>query len=133
VTSDKHFDAEQLIALKRVAQIALSPAGDWIAASVQRLDSERSKYIATSGAFRSTAGRRSSSRAASMAIRRRASVPTARWDSCRAGRRPKRSPTTIRRSESRYGCCRPRAAKRSSSPTSRWASRNSVSPVTAID
>ena len=46
MTSDKHFDAEQLIALKRVAQIALSPAGDWIAASVQRLDSERSKYIA---------------------------------------------------------------------------------------
>jgi dipeptidyl aminopeptidase/acylaminoacyl peptidase len=40
------FDAAQLIALKRVTQIAVAPDGKWAAASVQRLNADGSKYFA---------------------------------------------------------------------------------------
>ena len=39
------FDSAQLIALRRVGRIALSPAGDWVAVAVQRLDADGVKYV----------------------------------------------------------------------------------------
>ncbi|MEO7760426.1 MAG: S9 family peptidase, partial [Casimicrobiaceae bacterium] len=39
------FDANQLVELKRVSQIAVAPDGSWIAAAVQRLDADGAKYI----------------------------------------------------------------------------------------
>src|SRR5687768_7607357 len=39
------FDAAQLIALRRVHQIALAPDGQWLAVAVQRLDGEGAKYV----------------------------------------------------------------------------------------
>ncbi|MEO8135469.1 MAG: prolyl oligopeptidase family serine peptidase, partial [Betaproteobacteria bacterium] len=40
------FDAAQLIALRRVSQIALAPDGQWVAAALQRLDADGAKYVA---------------------------------------------------------------------------------------
>ena len=39
------FDAAQLIALRRVMQIAVAPDGTWAAASVQRLNADGTKYL----------------------------------------------------------------------------------------
>jgi len=39
------FDAAQLIALRRVGQIAIAPSGDWIAVAVQRLNADGAKYV----------------------------------------------------------------------------------------
>ncbi len=39
------YDVEQHIALKRVADIAPSPCGTWLAVSVQRLDRDGAKYV----------------------------------------------------------------------------------------
>ena len=39
------FDATQLIALRRVGHIAISPKGDWIAVAVQRLNSDGAAYV----------------------------------------------------------------------------------------
>ncbi|MDH4192460.1 MAG: hypothetical protein OEW21_19915, partial [Betaproteobacteria bacterium] len=39
------YTVEQHIALGRVAEIAASPDGNWLAAVVQRLDQERAKYV----------------------------------------------------------------------------------------
>jgi dipeptidyl aminopeptidase/acylaminoacyl peptidase len=44
-TTLERFDAAQLIALKRVCQIAVAPDGTWAAASVQRLNADGSKYL----------------------------------------------------------------------------------------
>ena len=43
--STSPFDSAQLIALKRVGAIAVSPAGDWVAVAVQRLDADGAKYV----------------------------------------------------------------------------------------
>ena len=43
--ADSAFDSAQLIALRRVGKIAVAPAGDWIAAAVQRLDADGAKYV----------------------------------------------------------------------------------------
>src|SRR4051812_43727992 len=42
---EPQFDATQLIALRRVSEIAFAPGGDWIAVAVQRLDADGAKYV----------------------------------------------------------------------------------------
>lgn len=43
--STTKFNPAQLIALRRVAGIAVAPAGDWVAVALQRLDADGAKYV----------------------------------------------------------------------------------------
>src|SRR5258706_12549618 len=39
------YSIEQHIELRRVAEVACAPDGDWLAVTVQRLDREKSRYV----------------------------------------------------------------------------------------
>ena len=108
------YAVEEHVALKRVAEIAASPCGGWLAVSVQRVDREGAKYVSDLWKVPLDGG-------AALQLTRgdcKDAAPCFRHDGALAFL-SNRQPNEVKPDEEaekpcRSGCCRRRAASRAS-------------------